>query len=262
MSLSRTPSPTPNGGWSTPGLIESHDRTTSPRRRPYGGMNGYTSADAHWAAAKAKSEKVAGYPRFQSKNEGFFQRSKRKISLNLPNFNTLSQEHRGWKDVEKLGRGRWNTGGLGAFSQGKTFIGNMLWRFRLLFIILTIITVITILMPAKCKIIIGRRLGRADLCTGVRSQYRRSAKFGGGSKYVIILAANEGGGVMEWKGPREWAIERDSIKNKKNYADTWGYDLEIADMATKKKYAHEWRESWEKVDVLRNCMKKYPNAEW
>ena len=49
---------------------------------------------------------------------------------------------------------------------------------------------------------------------------------------------------MEWKGAREWAIERDSVKNKK------------------KRYAHEWRESWEKVDIVRNAMKKYPQAEW
>lgn len=67
---------------------------------------------------------------------------------------------------------------------------------------------------------------------------------------------------MEWKGAREWAIERDSIKNKKAYADRWGYDLEIVDVSTKKRYAHEWRESWEKVDVIRNSMKKYPKAEW
>lgn len=67
---------------------------------------------------------------------------------------------------------------------------------------------------------------------------------------------------MEWKGPREWAIERDSIKNKKRYADRWGYHLEITDMSTKKRYAHEWRESWEKVDLVRNAMAKYPNAEW
>ena len=67
---------------------------------------------------------------------------------------------------------------------------------------------------------------------------------------------------MEWKGPQEWAIERNSIKNKRHYTKTWGYDLEISDMATKKKYAHEWRESWEKVDVIRNCMLKYPKAEW
>ena len=67
---------------------------------------------------------------------------------------------------------------------------------------------------------------------------------------------------MDWKGPREWAIERDSIKNKKKYAERWGYDLEIADMSTKKRYAHEWRESWEKVDTIRNCLRKYPEAEW
>ena len=67
---------------------------------------------------------------------------------------------------------------------------------------------------------------------------------------------------MEWKGPREWAIERDSVKNKKRYVKKWGYDLEVVDMSTKKRYAHEWRESWEKVDTMRNCMRKYPNAEW
>ena len=67
---------------------------------------------------------------------------------------------------------------------------------------------------------------------------------------------------MDWKGPREWAIERDSVRNKKKYAERWGYDLEIADMSTKKRYAHEWRESWEKVDIMRNCMRKYPAAEW
>ena len=67
---------------------------------------------------------------------------------------------------------------------------------------------------------------------------------------------------MEWKGPREWAIERDSVKNKKRYAERWGYQLEITDMSTKKRYAHEWRESWEKVDLLRNAMARYPKAEW
>lgn len=93
-------------------------------------------------------------------------------------------------------------------------------------------------------------------------RYRRAAHLGGGSKFVMILAANQGGGVMELKGAREWAIERDSVKNKKLYAAKWGYELEIVDMSTKKRYAHEWRESWEKVDTIRNCLRKYPNAEW
>lgn len=101
-----------------------------------------------------------------------------------------------------------------------------------------------------------------QVTTRVLSQYKRAAFLGGGSKFVVVLAANQGGGVMEWKGPREWAIERDSVKNKKKYVERWGYDLEIVDMSTKKRYAHEWRESWEKVDTMRNCMRKYPNAEW
>jgi mannan polymerase II complex MNN10 subunit len=84
----------------------------------------------------------------------------------------------------------------------------------------------------------------------------------GGSKVVIILAANQGGGVMTWKGAKEWAVERDSIANKKAYAERWGYHLEIKDMSTKKRYAHEWRESWEKVDVIKQTMRQYPKAEW
>lgn len=98
--------------------------------------------------------------------------------------------------------------------------------------------------------------------TPARYCWRRAKILGGGKKFVIILAANQGGGVMEWKGPREWAIERDSIKNKKKYVSRWGYDLEIVDMSTKKRYAHEWRESWEKVDTIRNTIRKYPSAEW
>lgn len=67
---------------------------------------------------------------------------------------------------------------------------------------------------------------------------------------------------MEWKGAREWAIERNSIANKKKYAKRWGYHLEIANMMTKRRYSHKWRESWEKVVVIRDCMRKYPEAEW
>ena len=101
-----------------------------------------------------------------------------------------------------------------------------------------------------------------NIYAAIHKTYRKTAFLGGGSKFVVILAANQGGGVMEWKGPREWAIERDSVKNKRKYVEKWGYDLEIVDMSTKKRYAHEWRESWEKVDTLRNCLRKYPKAEW
>jgi mannan polymerase II complex MNN10 subunit len=67
---------------------------------------------------------------------------------------------------------------------------------------------------------------------------------------------------MELKSTREWAIERNSIKNKKDYAKRWGYELETVNMLAKKRYSHEWREGWEKVDILRDTMRKHPDAEW
>lgn len=82
------------------------------------------------------------------------------------------------------------------------------------------------------------------------------------SRFVVILASNQGGGVMDWKGPQEWAIERASIKNKKDYTKRWGYGLAIKDVSMRKKYAHEWRESWEKVDIIKETMRENPHAEW
>lgn len=81
-------------------------------------------------------------------------------------------------------------------------------------------------------------------------------------KVVIILAANEGGGVLKWKGAQEWSIERSSIANKKDYAKRHGYDLTIKDLTVKKRYSHEWRESWEKADIMKQAMRQYPKAEW
>lgn len=84
----------------------------------------------------------------------------------------------------------------------------------------------------------------------------------GDPKVVIILAANEGGGVFKWKGPQEWSVERSSIANKKAYAKRHGYGLTIKDMTVKKRYSHEWRESWEKVDIMKQAMRQYPKTEW
>ena len=67
---------------------------------------------------------------------------------------------------------------------------------------------------------------------------------------------------MEWKGAHEWAIERSSIWNKQNYAKHWGYEVEPVNMLAQKRYSHEWREGWEKVDAIRDTMIKYPDAEW
>jgi mannan polymerase II complex MNN10 subunit len=83
-----------------------------------------------------------------------------------------------------------------------------------------------------------------------------------GPKVVLILAANEGGGVLKWKGAQEWSIERSSIANKREYAKRHGYGLVIKDMTMKRRYSHEWRESWEKVDILKQTFRQYPSAEW
>ncbi len=100
------------------------------------------------------------------------------------------------------------------------------------------------------------------LCVCITCHYYQQQRQRGGKKYVVMLAANQGGGVYFLKGAREWAVERESVRNKALYAKRWGYELEILNMSDKKRYSHEWREGWEKVDNIRNTMAKYPDAEW
>ncbi|KAI4088788.1 MAG: hypothetical protein LQ344_005841 [Seirophora lacunosa] len=243
MSLSRSPSPNRGGGWSSPGLTTPYENlsgTASPRKG-YGElqMNGSGSGNVTWATAKAKSDEVNGYPSFSTKNNGFFSRHARQMSRSLPSFVRGAEK-------EKLGRGRWYPNNGSRAGRILAFVGRTIWRLRLrLLVTLSLILAIIVFYV-----------------TPMHRAYRRASLLGGGSQFVIILAANQGGGVMEWKGPREWAIERDSVRNKKKYAKKWGYNLEIVDMSTKKRYAHEWRESWEKVDTIRKCMRKYPKAQW
>ncbi|KAK2748784.1 alpha-1,6-mannosyltransferase [Myotisia sp. PD_48] len=261
MSLSRSPSPRPGGGWSSPGLTTgtagssgastprraaSNNQSQSPNGDPYytNGDIGTGASTVSWAAAKAKSDRVKGYPSFSTRNSGFFSRQRRKISASLPRFSVNSMLEYGEK--EKLGRGRWSGPGGGSFlGRLKTLLGNLLRRTRIRMLLLLILSFVFWLL----------------FSSPIYESYRRTS-IGGGKKIVLIVASNVGGGVMEWKGAREWAIERDSIRNKKKYAKKWGYDLEIVNMVTKKRYAHEWRESWEKVDVIRSALRKYPKAEW
>ncbi|AMD19791.1 HCL360Cp [Eremothecium sinecaudum] len=81
-------------------------------------------------------------------------------------------------------------------------------------------------------------------------------------KILIILAANEGGGVLRWKSEQEWAIERISISNKRAYSRKHGYGLVIKDLTLSKRYSHEYREGWQKIDILKQTMKEYPDVEW
>ncbi|KAK3952392.1 galactosyl transferase GMA12/MNN10 family-domain-containing protein [Pseudoneurospora amorphoporcata] len=240
MSLSRSPSPVPGGGWASPGLTNnlSPSGRSSPTKAYAGGSNG---TPVMWE--RQKNMGGPAYQSFSTQNQGFFSRHMRQISSSLPRFRP---ENTHGAEREKIGESRWSGLNMPRLGRIRSLPGRMSRRtkmliaFGLLFLLGYIIFYSTPLVY----------------------YYRRTAWLGGGQKFVIILAANVGGGVMEWKGAREWAIERDSIRNKKKYVAKWGYDLEIVDMSTKKRYAHEWRESWEKVDFIRSTLRKYPKAEW
>ncbi|GES64961.1 alpha-1,6-mannosyltransferase subunit [Aspergillus terreus] len=247
MSISRSPSPHPVGaGWSSPGLTPGSGASTP--RSGYLSPNSLGPGGISWAAAKAKSDEVRGYPSFSTRNNGFFSRSRRQLSATLPRFRLGSgangapngyyteKEHAGY------GRGR----GFGSGRGWRLFgFGRMFRRKRSRFLTLLMLLGVVYLF----------------FWNAVTERFRRSS-FGGGRKFVIILESNVEGGVMEWKGAREWAIERNSIWNKQEYAKRWGYDLELVNMLAQKRYSHEWRESWEKVDLIRETMRKYPEAEW
>lgn len=82
------------------------------------------------------------------------------------------------------------------------------------------------------------------------------------SKIVIILGANIEGGVNKWKGPNEWSIERSSILNKKYYARKHGYDLVIKDYTKVKKYSNEFREGWQRMDLIKEVFDEYSSGDW
>lgn len=149
MSLSRSPSPNLNGGWTSRGLTD--DRSDSPDQISPA-MNGFDKNDAQWAAARAKSQAVRGYPTIQTKNEGFFKRTKRQVSLVLPTFNTFSPQDKNWRDQEKLGRGRWHQSpGEGKFATVRTFLGNFLRKFKFIFLILGVVAILTTALSQASK---------------------------------------------------------------------------------------------------------------
>lgn len=89
--------------------------------------------------------KVRAVPSIQTKNEGFFQRSRRKISSTLPTFNRYGPKTPyDWREAEKLGRGRWYPRGGGSLARLRTFVGNVLRRFKFLFVILAVIIITTV----------------------------------------------------------------------------------------------------------------------
>lgn len=110
MSLSRSPSPHPGGGWSSPGLTPGSG--TSTPRSGFLSPNSLGPSGISWAAARAKSEEVRGYPSFSTRNNGFFSRSKRKITSSLPRFRMNGSARYGYVDKDEYWRGQ-NYSGTG-----------------------------------------------------------------------------------------------------------------------------------------------------
>lgn len=152
MSLSQSPSPHPaGGGWSSPGLTTGSGSST-----PHSGFlspNPLGPSGISWAAAKAKSDEVRGYPSFSTRNNGFFSRSKRRISATLPSFRVSSRSPNGYIDKDDFGRDRPLSPGRGWRSCG--FGRTMLRRRRLRLLIALILVLVGYFYFWTCKLVMA-----------------------------------------------------------------------------------------------------------
>lgn len=121
MSLSRSPSPRPGGGWASPGLSSPHLHG-SGRSSPAKSYRANGGHSVTWESAKAKSDGISGYPSFSTQNNGFFNRHYRRISSSLPRFNMASDKS--YAEKEKLGRGRW----MGAEGSKVARLRALVWK--------------------------------------------------------------------------------------------------------------------------------------
>lgn len=128
MTLSRSPSPHPGGGWSSPGLVPASG-TTSPNGPSPGSLSPGIPGGISWAAAKAKSDEVRGYPSFSTRNSGFLSRQRHKLSTRFPSFRRLSS--REYVDKDDYGR-EWKPAGGARGLLGALRIPVRRSRFRLL----------------------------------------------------------------------------------------------------------------------------------
>lgn len=98
MSLSRSSSPAPGGGWASPGLTMSASGQTSTA------PSLATSKPIQWDSSARSGG--SGGPTFTTKNQGFFTRHMRRISNTLPTFSVPAASHSTYAEKEKLNRGR------------------------------------------------------------------------------------------------------------------------------------------------------------
>jgi mannan polymerase II complex MNN10 subunit len=101
MTLSRSPSPNPEGGWSSPGL--EYFGSGSGRESPSDGFRPTNANNVTWATAKKKTEMVNGTALSQA--GGYFKRHMRQLSSSLP---TFAHANETYYEKDKPTRGAWN----------------------------------------------------------------------------------------------------------------------------------------------------------
>lgn len=128
MSLSRSPSPVPGGGWSSPGLNINSGRTSPAHVSGAGPIA--------WESAKMRNHNVNGYPSFSTQNSGFFVRHMRRISRGLPRFSSASSNASyDKKDKYRHGAPSWPGQNVPLLGRTRTIFARMgrKLKFRLLF---------------------------------------------------------------------------------------------------------------------------------
>lgn len=143
MSLSRSPSPVPGGGWSSPGLNISSGRT-SPTNTP-------SSNSASWESARMRHLGPNGYPSFSTHNQGFFTRHMRRLSSSLPRFSSNSSDQRPG-DKQKVDRGRWSGQNIPLVGRIRYIFGRMgrKLKIRLLICLILMLCLLVFYNSRKC----------------------------------------------------------------------------------------------------------------
>ncbi|KAG7696620.1 hypothetical protein KL949_003643 [Ogataea haglerorum] len=86
-------------------------------------------------------------------------------------------------------------------------------------------------------------------------------------KIYVILGHSPEVGIKHQKSKEYWLMEKLSLLNKKHYCEKHGYELIVVNALDddvglyQKRYQHEFREGWEKFDLLRKLMKQTPQEE-
>lgn len=124
MSLSRSPSPVPGGGWSSPGL-----NINSGRSSP---SNNANSRPVAWESSKMRNGTPNGRASYTSQNQGFFTRHMRRISNSLPQFHP--DTHSRYAGKEQFGLRRSYTDNIPLLGRAKSIFARMgrKMKFRLL----------------------------------------------------------------------------------------------------------------------------------